>query len=1372
MKLLRIRMALVVFICLIAALFTGLTRRSLAQGIGAKRGQVQSTSAAKPRSGRFLGWKDASRQGREYLSQFARRRANVAGSEASAAGEPGQPLAGLPARLVAGRARPGTRLVTPDFSTNPQFLPGFGFRTSLPADFLPTAVATGDFNRDGKMDWAVANGGSNNVWIYSGNGDGTAALPTVISLAGKSPTAIAAASLRGNGILDLIVAEADSSSIEVLLGNGDGTFGHGTLYTLADSPTSLAVADFNGDGHLDVAVGLMSNPGNIQPWLAMYPGDGAGNLGTAITFVGSAEVSPDITSIVAGDLNGDGKPDLVALDGSTVYVFLNQGNGSFSEFQTINGTGDIEAIALGDMNEDHCLDLITASSQGVGYIGKGNCSGTFQDFSNWTVFATGDTGFGLQVADVNGDGHLDVVASGARVVNYTQNGINAGDLLTVMTGDGTGNVAAPKIYRGQPGMYSLALADLNNDGHLDAVTANQDSDSATVYLNDGSGGFGDPSGGYFGYVTNNTLGTLQAAASNFVPVDINGDNKPDLVLMEYPQVNGDPWEIAVLLNDGTGHFGAPIRSSTGLSSAAPLGDFVFGDFRNTGKQDFLAVGSMFGPETPSICFARNNGDGTFGTPTITAPPFALGIIATGDFNGDGNLDFVVASSSGNSNGSTELIEFYGHGDGTFTPGPITTFDSNDSGPALIFSGDFNHDGKTDLLVWDHGNTVGPTESSRLFELLGNGDGSFGAPTLVVPNLGYFALGDLNHDGLPDIVELVQSSDISTPQFGPPIFNIYLGQKDGSFQLTNTYSPYVGQYGASFEFGKGTSEGGSPLVADFNGDGNLDIAAYQIPKGTNQAVLQILLGNGDGTFTPSYTSFDFGNPSVPGLAVDVDGDGRADLVELDGYASSYHVIKASAGPSAQLRLNTDPVIGAAGGVTITLPFASSTSTTVTLAASDPAITITSSVSIPAGSVVQSVPFSIGSSFNPAHVFSIAATTGGQTATVYGTQGTTQVLNIQMFINNPTQNILPSETTGDYGVNLVSVGGYASDPALSCIHLPAGASCQFGQSPLPLEAGLQAYSSLTVQVPSNVAPGSYQFSVIANDGTISVGASPQLYVGDFKLSLNPASGSTTPKGGDISFAVSITPLFNFPRQVTLTCSRLPAGARCTSIPSETLGIRTLTVVMPSTTIGVYPITITGTSGPISHSLATNITVGDFSGSVSNTALTLATISTIAQTTVTLTSLDQLSGAIQLACGGTTVPVTCNFGSSPLFLPAGGTAHTVLNISEETVGEVPWIHRVRSFATGLGMWSFGIALAPAILIFVPARRRRNVALAFSLVFLICLASCGGGGGGGSSSGGTGGNSGGGGSSSTITFAVPVNATFGNETKTIALIQVTAPN
>ncbi len=159
-------------------------------------------------------------------------------------------------------------------------MPGLLFRNSLPGGFLPTSVATGDFNGDGKMDFVVANGGDNNLWLYFGKGDGTFSLPVILPITmGQSPVWVATADLRGIGKTDLIVAEADSNSVGVFLGKGDGTFSEHKI-ALPGSAVTLAIGDFNHDGKLDIAVPM--NDENSSDYIVVLPGTGTGTFGSPI----------------------------------------------------------------------------------------------------------------------------------------------------------------------------------------------------------------------------------------------------------------------------------------------------------------------------------------------------------------------------------------------------------------------------------------------------------------------------------------------------------------------------------------------------------------------------------------------------------------------------------------------------------------------------------------------------------------------------------------------------------------------------------------------------------------------------------------------------------------------------------------------------------------------------------------------------------------------------------------------------------------------------------------------------------------------------------------------------------------------------------
>jgi hypothetical protein len=219
-------------------------------GVAASHGEVLAASRGSPTllnankaktmifPSNFLGWRLAAQRGGDYRARFARRRAGLASlNTVSSSG----------------------RRALDQISAVPSPAPGFDFCPTLPADFIPTAVVTGDFNGDGHMDWAVTNGGSNNIWVYLGKGDGTAQLPTIITLKGAAPVRLAAVDINHDGKLDLVVAEADSSTVGILLGNGDGTFGAEREFSLPGNPSCMAVTDFNGDGNPDVVVGLGEN---------------------------------------------------------------------------------------------------------------------------------------------------------------------------------------------------------------------------------------------------------------------------------------------------------------------------------------------------------------------------------------------------------------------------------------------------------------------------------------------------------------------------------------------------------------------------------------------------------------------------------------------------------------------------------------------------------------------------------------------------------------------------------------------------------------------------------------------------------------------------------------------------------------------------------------------------------------------------------------------------------------------------------------------------------------------------------------------------------------------------------------------------------
>ena len=282
----------------------------------------------------------------------------------------------------------------------------------------PQSVAVGDFNADGKLDLAAATydyGGQDNaVRILLGHGDGTfaAAAPVAIG-AGYSSNYVATGHLDGDGNLDLVVTSDDlygfaGQGVSVWLGGGDGTFAWAAGYGVSDSnpigdgPISAwapVVADFDGDGDGDVAVAVSSSAdGGVAK---VYLGNGNGTLQPprdAVVFPNAFYYH--FFSVLAGNFGGNARPDLVAGG----VVLLSNGDGTFRKAGAIGAFTD----SAGDVNGDGRLDLVAASGGNVNvYLGKGD--GTFAPPIATTTGAS-YVNF-VVLADLNADGRPDAVVS-------------------------------------------------------------------------------------------------------------------------------------------------------------------------------------------------------------------------------------------------------------------------------------------------------------------------------------------------------------------------------------------------------------------------------------------------------------------------------------------------------------------------------------------------------------------------------------------------------------------------------------------------------------------------------------------------------------------------------------------------------------------------------------------------------------------------------------------------------------------------------------------------------------------------------------------------------------------------------------------------
>jgi hypothetical protein len=355
-----------------------------------------------------------------------------------------------------------------------------------------------------------------------------------------------------------------------------------------------------------------------------------------------------MASLIAADANGDGKPDLFAMDatGSNSTQWINNGNGTWAQGRGLFDWGTTPtAMAVGDVNGDGKIDFVfadqpsnypTTGPQLVNItVGLGNAQGGFtpatSPFGQEGVFPGPVAS--MTLADVYGNGKLDIVAVGQDGNVYVARNEGYGlfahaQVIPIPTNHGG-------LIRGA--QDQVTVADFNGDGKPDIIVSETRRNSVSVLLNNGNGAFAPAQ-------TYSVGGTPTAVAIG----DFNRDGKPDIITTNS---NGT---VSVLMNTGAGAFGA--ASSYAISG--PANSVAVGDFNHDGYVDLATTGST------EMDVLLNNGDGTFG-PYQNVGPAGSSVVAA-DFNGDGYPDLAELVGSGLVKSIDVLIN-----NADWMPGPIS-----------------------------------------------------------------------------------------------------------------------------------------------------------------------------------------------------------------------------------------------------------------------------------------------------------------------------------------------------------------------------------------------------------------------------------------------------------------------------------------------------------------------------------------------------------------------------------------------------------------------------------------------------------------------------------------------------------------------------
>lgn len=870
--------------------------------------------------------------------------------------------------------------------------------------------------------------------IYSGTVDSSNNQYHSYNIDTSNPNvnSVATGDFNGDGVGDLVEVNqwATTGSITLLMGQANGTFTSAVTYVVPlDKAVAAVVEDFNGDGKLDVAVASVSQSVPYTQDISVLTGKGDGTLNAAQTFSVPNATSASsgliqIANLIAVDLRGNGRKDIVTSNG---LVLLNNGNGTFttttSAFPARTASSNFGPnLAAGDLNRDGSADVAVDDGQTISiYLGKGD--GTFTAVGG---YATIDNVGYITIADLDGDGNPDIFTGLGNGLYFggDQFGVNTAYAL-MGKGDGTfqGAPALPASY------LTTNLGDVTGDKRPDLVGLN--GTTFTTYIGKSDGAFSiGPSLSANSFSYGGRSYTYTSVAS-FAVGDMNGDGRADLVLTPSGIVSYDGWPfLLVALGQSDGSFATPtVGVFPGLAAAGDfdlsmaVADLHIADINKDGFADVLYVVSdvkyrispLAQTYVQGIAVLPGNGDGTFKTGTTsltysstTAQNTILGVPvvdAITDVNRDGKPDLIAISRIGSAatGFGSEARLYLGAGDGTFGTYTVVPTAPNPRGNTISVAGpgvvvaDMNNDGNPDLV------SVGQDSSRDAYMgiALGNGDGTFravqiqpipGGDIIVTAGL---AASDIDGDGKTDVV---------VTSFSPSISGIYPGNGDGTVQTAGTGSISPPQ---NFNL----EVYGATTVADFNGDGKMDVFAGN----------SILLNLEGRVTTPTLVASTTVLVAAPtNLTVGQNVTLAATITGTAGVATGTVTFTDSLNGGAATTLGTGTLDGS--GI----------------------------------ATFSTTGLSVGS-------HSITASYGGNTSylasasTVVTVVATAAIMDFTLALS-PTSGSVNSGSTTTTAVSVTPVNGFNQSVSFTCSGLPTGVTCGFSPATVT-PAGATATTTLT-------------------------------------------------------------------------------------------------------------------------------------------------------------------------------------------------------------------------------------------------------------------------------------------------------------------------
>jgi|GEM_PF-1787151 len=638
-------------------------------------------------------------------------------------------------------------------------------------------------------------------------------------------TMLAAGDLDSDGDPDLVVA-TEGTTADVFLNGATGA-----TWTLGSTLNSGApggpqgtvyLHDNEGDGDLDVMVGTFYDS-------ASYANNGAGT-----SFTKSPSVNGG-TSVLT-DADGDGDLDIVGFKDGDTWVTAATGSSWGTSNQQFNGTvpGPLgSATDATDANRDGLGDYLVCASNGV-HVGLSLGTDLETNPADFTVvtIATPDAPFACRFGDVDQDGDADVVVLAA----------GSGDDLTwyANNGDGTSWSAATTIAAVVPDPQDVTVDDVDQDGDLDLLVANDD--NIVIYDNQGAA---------TGWTAFTVTSTLLNARSPIL-ADIDGDGDQDIVTGSANSTLGLVWYANQTVHS-TASFGAQATITTGLDNTQPG---ALADLDGDGDLDAVGLNDLSGSQGTAFYALNTSGDGATWSAAVTVTSgLNTGREAlAADIDGDGDQDIVTVANF--SPDATRWVPNDLDGSGAFLAHQVIATTSTARQSVAV---DYDRDGDIDLLQgYNSGNVV---------FLANGGDGASWSSIIAASyasNANDVAVGDVDGDGALDIVLAHNDAGVSGL--------IWLRSVSANWTAVNITTP-------------GSRVGLSAIeLADLDGDGDLDIVS-ETSNGLELFTNPGAPNNTSGLWAATLITFS-STGSRTNLA-DVDHDGDIDVVQTQSNAVVVH-----------------------------------------------------------------------------------------------------------------------------------------------------------------------------------------------------------------------------------------------------------------------------------------------------------------------------------------------------------------------------------------------------------------------------------------------------------------------------------------------------